>query len=217
MKMPSGSKAPCLWKICTTSRPNHPIRASGWVSLASPGRPGTGRLAQVVLITRAFAIIMVLLVEALTEKRDVSGIRMRDLSAGSGPQRIDHSSSAHHKGKAMEAVHAVQPHGQVAGYVKPKGDVLFFPRRGIALGKLLKNLVGPNEAKKLRLEYLAGGLHVLKVPVAKGIQNKGLVFLENDQVHLKGGSADFHANYCIPPYPMSMPLSNRFLGYLEPF
>jgi Na+/citrate or Na+/malate symporter len=61
-----------------------------------------GQLAEVVLITGVFAIIMVLLVEALTEKRDVSGIGMGNLSADSGAERIEHSSSAHHKGKTWK-------------------------------------------------------------------------------------------------------------------
>src|SRR5258708_31585558 len=70
-------------------------------------------LAQIVLITGRLAIVVVLLIEALTTQRDIPRLRMDGLMAHRRTKRLNHPARAHQVGKRMEMMLAVKTHRQI--------------------------------------------------------------------------------------------------------
>jgi hypothetical protein len=52
-------------------------------------------------------------------------------------------------------MHPVQPHGKIAGYIKPERHLLLLPGPRIALRQLIEKRFGFDETEKLRLKDLA--------------------------------------------------------------
>jgi len=76
-----------------------------------------------------------------------------------------------------------KPHRKIAGHIKPERHILLLPGRGIGLCKLIQKSPGFDKTEEIGFEHLAGRLHVVELPIAKGLQNERLVLFEDDQVH----------------------------------
>jgi hypothetical protein len=84
----------------------------------------------------------------------------------------------------------MQPHGNIAGYIKPQGNHLFLSGTRAGLGKFIQDCLGLNETEKFGLKYLAGRPYIVKFYVTKGLKDQRLVLLENHQVHFYPSRGD---------------------------
>jgi hypothetical protein len=104
---------------------------------------------------------------------------MNDLATRLRSKSLEHPSATHHHGKRIESMHAVQPHGEITGYIKPEWHILLLPRFGIGLGKLIEEGPGFDETEEIGLKHLTGPLHIIELPVPKRLHNERLIVLED--------------------------------------
>lgn len=76
----------------------------------------------------------------------------------------------------------MEPQSQVCGQVKPDGDLLLDPRRRIARGQLLEQILGLEEVKEVALGDFVDHLHGVELAVFKRLQHEILIVLEDHEV-----------------------------------
>ena len=119
------------------------------------------------------------------------------------PQGVDEAARAQHAREGVVALGAVQLEAEFAGQVEPDGDFLLFPRGGVVLGQTVQHIAANEVAEEVGFGRLGDVLQVIDLAARQGVQHKGAVVLEGDQVHqglrlraagLGGGSRSVFSN-----------------------